>query len=165
MSCLLFSSYDSNCYTAKALRVLTPNTRYLWWQNTTLHWRMLSIHLICFSKLLLNWHKFLELWQDASHGKNQIFVSLKKQWLILKPFSFEENRCRINHIFISWTLGASNFHLAPKATQRPPFCALGRTVPLGGYRWLYVPRWGHTGNSPLHPRRTTASPNTKTLPK
>lgn len=39
MSCLilLFFSYDSDCYPAKAQEILTPNIRYLWQQNTIVY--------------------------------------------------------------------------------------------------------------------------------
>lgn len=38
MSCLvLFSSYDTDCYTAKAWGVLIFNAKYLWWQTTILY--------------------------------------------------------------------------------------------------------------------------------
>lgn len=38
MSCLFsFSSYDTDCYTAKAWGVLIPNAKYFWWQTIILH--------------------------------------------------------------------------------------------------------------------------------
>lgn len=69
------------------------------------------------NNLLLRWHKFLELWQDISHRKSICFPWEYRQRLILSPFFLDGNMCCINHIFISWILGANSFNLAPAASH------------------------------------------------
>lgn len=116
---------------------------------------MSSTHLVCSSNSLLKWREFLELWQGASHKKKKLFPLRISTVTHTEPFFPWRGQVPINRIFISRTLGANNFNLAPEATQRPPFCNFGRTTALGANCRPYMPRREHAGNSPLQARCAT----------